>query len=219
MTKVLIADDQQIFRECLKFMIEKSSDIEVIACAADGREAINLCRSLSPQVVLMDIMMPVCDGIEATREIKKMNKDIKILVLTTEKDSKSVTDAMRNGADGYILKSVSKEDLILSIKGVMSDLEILHKEIKAMAKNLPKDKISKSGRIKEIEVNGFTVELSERELIIIKAIIDGEDNSDIAAKLFIAEGRLRNIITEIISKLMLKDRTQLAVFAIKHNLV
>lgn len=219
MIKVMIADDQQLLREALKFMIEKSGDIEVVACAANGKEAVELCKTYSPEVILMDIMMPELDGIEATRIIKNWNKEIKILVLTTEKSSKSVTDAIQNGADGYILKSVGKDELILSIHGVLSNLEIMHKDIKGLDKSSAIGQATKNPNGKKVDVNGFLVELSERELLIIKGIVDGEDNAEIAAKLFVAEGRLRNIITDIISKLMLKDRTQLAVFAIKNNLV
>ncbi|OCA97482.1 response regulator [Clostridium beijerinckii] len=218
MTRVIIAEDQKLLRESFKNIIENNSDIKVVACATNGNEAYDLCKEYMPDVVLMDLSMPICNGTEATKLIKTELPSVKVLVLTASNDKSDVTDAISNGADGYILKDISTEELILSIKSTSLGLGIITKDILSpMILNLRKE--NKKAKKKIIDINGINISLTERELKIVSMIVDGKDNKEIASSLFIAEGTVKNIITEIISKLSLRDRTQLAVYAVKNGLV
>lgn len=218
MTTVMIAEDQKLLRESFKSIIENNSDIKVIACAVNGKDAYDLCKEYKPDVILMDLSMPICNGTEATKLIKSEFPSTKVLILTASNDKTDVTDAIRNGADGYILKDISTEELILSIKSTSLGLGIINKDILSpFVLNIPNE--SKNSKNKDIDIYGINISLTERELKIVSMIVDGKDNKEIGASLFIAEGTVKNIITEIISKLQLKDRTQLAVYAVKNGLV
>lgn len=218
MTTVMIAEDQKLLRESFKSIIENNSDIKVVACAVNGKEAYDLCKEYKPDVILMDLSMPICNGTEATKLIKSDFPSTKVLILTASNDKTDVTDAIRNGADGYILKDISTEELILSIKSTSLGLGIITKDILSPIV-LDMSNESKNSKNKDIDIYGINISLTERELKIVSMIVDGKDNKEIGASLFIAEGTVKNIITEIISKLQLKDRTQLAVYAVKNGLV
>lgn len=218
MTTVMIAEDQKLLRESFKGIIENNSDIKVVACAVNGKEAYDLCKEYKPDVILMDLSMPICNGTEATKLIKSEFPSTKVLILTASNDKTDVTDAIRNGADGYILKDISTEELILSIKSTSLGLGIINKDILSpIVLNMTNE--SRNSKNKDIDIYGINISLTERELKIVSMIVDGKDNKEIGASLFIAEGTVKNIITEIISKLQLKDRTQLAVYAVKNGLV
>lgn len=218
MTTVMIAEDQKLLRESFKSIIENNSDIKVVACAVNGKEAYDLCKEYKPDVILMDLSMPICNGTEATKLIKSKFPSTKVLILTASNDKTDVTDAIRNGADGYILKDISTEELILSIKSTSLGLGIITKDILSPIV-LDMSNESRNSKNKDIDIYGINISLNERELKIVSMIVDGKDNKEIGASLFIAEGTVKNIITEIISKLQLKDRTQLAVYAVKNGLV
>ena len=218
MTRVIIAEDQKLLRESFKNIIENNSDIKVVGCAVNGNEAYKLCKEHKPDVVLMDLSMPICNGSEATKLIKSDFPSVKVLILTASNDKADVADAISNGADGYILKDISTEELILSIKSTSLGLGIITKDILTpIVSNLRKE--NKKNKKKTFTKDGVNISLTERELKVVAMIIDGKDNKEIGASLFIAEGTVKNVVTEIISKLQLKDRTQLAVYAIKNNLV
>jgi len=219
MIKVMIVDDQQLILDLLEQMLKNSGEVEVVARAANGNEAIKYASIYNPDVILMDIIMPECDGIEAIKEIKNANANIKILALTGTNTDDSVIGAIRNGADGYILKNSSKDELLIAIKGVFHNMRIIDKNVRDVIESEGTRKSAEYKTGKTINLNGVKVSLSERDINIIKMIVDGKSTNEIAGELFISEGRLRNIITEILSRLMLGDRTQLAVFAIKNNLV
>ncbi len=135
MIRIAIAEDQIIIRESLKFLIEQDPDISVIACAANGKEAYEICRSFHPDVFLLNIVMPVMDGIEGTRIIKEEFPEIKILILTTFNEPEKIVEAMKKGADGYLLKDINPSDLILTIKSVASGLQVFHPESYQILKN------------------------------------------------------------------------------------
>jgi DNA-binding NarL/FixJ family response regulator len=218
MITVIIAEDQKLLRESFKNIIENNSDIKVVTCATNGKEAYNLCKEYKPDVVLMDLSMPVCNGTEATKLIKSDFPEVKVLILTASNDKTDVTDAISNGADGYILKNIGTEELILSIKSTSLGLGIITKDILSpMVLNLRRE--NKKTKNKTIDIDGINISLTEREIKIVSMIVDGKDNKRIGTSLFIAEGTVKNIITEIISKLQLKDRTQLAVYAVRNGLV
>ncbi|MDQ2085414.1 response regulator transcription factor [Herbivorax sp. ANBcel31] len=217
MIKVIIVDDQIILRESLKFIIEQDSDIEVVGLAGNGKEALSVCEQLSPDVVLMDIMMPQCDGVEGTELIKSKYDKIKVIILTTFNDEENVSKAIKNGADGYVLKDISPDELILAVKSVFRGFSIMHHStLSTFAGN--KEKSNKKNK-KSVKTNGTNVRLSKKELKILNLIVDGKNNKEIAKEMFITEGTVKNAISQMLDKLDLKDRTQLAVFAVKNNIL
>lgn len=216
MLKIVIAEDEKILRECLKEMIEIDSDISVVGCAENGVEAIDLCLSLLPDMVLMDIMMPECNGIEAALKIKEAANNIKVLFLSNSIDEKTVASALDTGADGFVLKNIGTKELISAIKNVHAGLEVVNKDVLKIMRKMP-SKNEKDGKL-VIVTEGIRVELSSKEVKIINMIVDGKNNEEIAQELFITPGSLRNIVTAILGKLMLKDRRQLAVFALKNHI-
>ncbi len=220
MIKVIIADDQLILRESLKFIIEQDDEIEVLDCVANGYEALSQCEQLAPDIVLMDIMMPECDGIEGTRLIKEKFKDIKVLVLTTFNDDQNISKAINNGADGYILKDILPVELILAVKSAAHGFGIFHQSAVKTALGGNKlirntDQCSDTGQSIE---KSDVIDLTDREKSIIRLIVDGKNNKEIALELCITEGTVKNVMTVILEKLKLRDRTQLAIYAIKNNL-
>ena len=215
MIRVLIADDQAVIRNGIKFIIEQDRDIEVVGCAANGREAFELCERLKPDVVLMDIIMPVCDGIEGTKLIKNKNCATKVIILTTFNNDENVSNALKNGADGFVLKDIETDELLLAVKSIAKGLRVMHGDaFGTVIKQLNTQKTPDFGQTANTET-----QLSEREIEIVRLIVFGKNNREIAAELFLSEGSVRNMISAILSKLRLKDRTQLAVFAVKNNVV
>lgn len=214
--RVVIADDIALFRNGLKTIIEQDDEINVIGCATNGKEAVELCEKYSPDVVLMDIKMPVMNGIEATKLIKEKNGSIKILILTTFQEDSDISNAIEYGADGYVLKDLEQSELIMVLKNISKGLSVFHGNVL--------DNVRKQYQFKkepdifpEKAQNNFG--LTERELDIVKLIIEGKKNKDIADMLFITEGSVKNMTSKILKKLNLEDRTQLAIFAVKNNLI
>lgn len=206
MIKVIIADDVLILRSGLKAILEQDDEIEVLALAQNGKEAFELCNRYRPDVVLMDMRMPEFDGEYGIKMIKEKLEGIKVLVLTTFDDEETVSKAMAGGADGYILKEMNNENIIQSVKSVYSGVNVL------------------GGNVYKYIQQSYTVrdkleqDLTNRERDVIKLVVEGLDNKEIASRLYLAEGTVRNNISKILDKMKLKDRTQLAVYAIKNNL-
>lgn len=208
MINVIIADDIPILRSGLKAVLSQDSGIHVIGEASNGKEAYELCIRLHPDVVLMDMRMPEYDGGYGIRKIKDNFEDIKVLVLTTFDDKETVDKAVSSGADGYILKEMDNEKIINSIKAVAGGINVFCDNI---------FRSIKQGVVVQQPPKNF--DLTERETDLLRLICEGCDNKEIASKLFLAEGTVRNGISRLLDKLNLKDRTQLAVFAIKNNIV
>ncbi len=206
MIKVLIADDIRILRQGLEAILSQDSDIEVVATASDGEEAYIMCQLYKPDVVLMDMRMPEFDGEYGTRKIKQDFPDIKVLILTTFDDNETISKALSSGADGYILKEMEDEKIIQSVKCVCVVINIFGGNVY--------NHIQK----KFLQPEPADFELTERERQILVCLAAGLDNREIAKKLFLAEGTVRNHISKMLEKLQLKDRTQLAVFAVKNNI-
>jgi DNA-binding NarL/FixJ family response regulator len=216
MIKVLIVDDLVILRESLKFIIEQDKEIIVVGLAGNGKEALRQCEHLMPDLVMMDIAMPICDGVEGTRLIKEMNKNIKVVILTTFNDDENISRALKNGADGYVLKDIKPEELVMAIKSTMKGLRVMHEDIFSNVVNeLNSANIKKSADDK-IRLD---FEFDERELQIIKWIAEGKGNKEIAGILFLSEGSLKNLITVILKKLKLQDRIQLVIFAVRNGII
>ncbi|MGN0691902.1 MAG: response regulator [Oscillospiraceae bacterium] len=209
MIKVLIADDVQILRRGLEAVLSADEEITVVGEAANGKEALEMCIKHSPDVVLMDMRMPGYDGEYGTRQIKTHFPNIKVLVLTTFDDSETVQKAVACGADGYILKEMENEKIINAIKTVHSGINVFGATVFSSIKQTMPVSQPSSG----------SFDISDRDRELMTLICDGCDNKEIAARLFLAEGTVRNNISKLLEKLGLKDRTQLAVFAVKNNLV
>jgi len=207
MIKILLVDDVPVLRAGLKTVIAADDTLAVVGEASNGKEALESAVRLHPDVVLMDMRMPDFDGSYGTRQIKAVLPDIKVLVLTTFDDEETVNRAVAAGADGYILKEMDSEKIINSIKAVAGGINVFCDNIfRSIKKNVTESSPTDFG-------------LTEREMDFVRLICDGADNKEIASKLYLAEGTVRNGISRLLEKLNLKDRTQLAVFAIKNNLV
>lgn len=216
MIRVVIADDIQILRQGLKAIFSQDAEIEVAGLAADGREALRLCRTQKPDVVLMDMRMPEFDGSWGIQRIKEEFPQIKVLVLTTFDDEETVESAISHGADGYILKEMEDEKIIQAVKTVHTGIRVFGDSVfEGMRRQM---KPSGTSGNMEAQVREKIDSLTERERDIMRCVACGMDNKEIAASLYLAEGTVRNHISRILEKLELKDRTQLAVFTVKNGL-
>ena len=208
MINVLIADDDILVRDGLKILIDSEDDMKVVSVAKNGLEAFQLAQKHRPDVVLMDIRMPDIDGIRGTQLINENGLDTKVLMLTTFKDDEYIVSALKNGANGYMLKNQSSDEIIDGIRTVQNGTNIYGEEIAQKLKEL-------IGRKKD-KINPDTLSLSNRELGVLRLIANGLNNKEIAATMFISDGTVRNYVSTLLDKLDLRDRTQLAIFYIRH---
>ena len=213
MIKVLIADDQELIRESLKIVLNTHDDIQVIDTAGDGFAVLDSIKRNMPDVILMDIRMPRMDGVYCTKTIKELYPDIKIIILTTFDDDEFVFSALKFVASGYLLKGVSMEGLYQAIKTVISGGAMINPDIATKVFRL----FSKMANTNyAISVNDNNVNnLSNAEWKIIQQVGFGLSNKEIAQKLYLSEGTVRNYLSSILSKLELRDRTQLAIWAVQ----
>lgn len=202
MIRVLLVDDQSLIRQGLRALLELDAQLEVVGEAENGQAAIILVEQLQPDVILMDIRMPIMDGVAATREICKKFPQIKVLVLTTFDDDEYVTAAMNYGATGYLLKDTPSEELAIAIRAV-------HKGYTQLAPGIVKKLLTPT----PIQSPPALDELTKREMEVLRLIASGASNREIAQKLFISEGTVKNHVTNILNRLNLRDRTQAAIFA------
>lgn len=199
--KVIIADDSDFVREGMRIILDVDEEFEVLGCASDGKEAIEIARNTRPDVFLMDIQMPVMDGIEATKQIASENLG-KVLVLTTFDDDVLVQRAIQNGANGYLVKNHTPEHLKQMIKSVYNGTGVMEQP---MLLKLARNSQASAGGF---DPGGYTA----RELEVVQAVADGLSNKEIAEKLFISEGTVKNYITSVLAKENLSHRTALAVY-------
>ena len=210
--KVMLVDDEQLIRSGLKIMLETYPDIEVIHQAGNGREAYECCQIEVPDVVLMDIRMPVSTGIEGTKLIKEAYPEVKIVMVTTFQDTEYIVEAMQYGASGYLLKDSSYEAIYEGIKVALSGKVVMDATVSEKLVMQPKA----STTIEKTDISSLG--LTEREIELIRLISQGLNNKEISEALFLSEGTVKNNISTILSKLALRDRTQLVIFAYDHHI-
>jgi DNA-binding NarL/FixJ family response regulator len=209
MIKVLLVDDQNLIRQGLKALLELEPDLEIVGEAENGEMAIKLIEQLQPSVVLMDIRMPIMDGVAATREIQKRFSNIKVLVLTTFDDDEYVKAALQNGAMGYLLKDTPSEELAVAIRAVDKGYTQLGPGIvKKLLTQFPALEATQS-----LPIPPSLAELTPREKEVLRLIAQGANNREIATQLYISEGTVKNHVTNMLNRLNLRDRTQAAIFA------
>jgi DNA-binding NarL/FixJ family response regulator len=213
--KILLVDDQPLFREGLRTLLSLHRDFEVVGEAANGEEAIKLARSLLPLVVLMDLQMPVLDGVAATRRLNEEQPDCRVIVLTTFDDDEMVFDGLRAGAVGYLLKDAPSEKLAEAIRVAARGETFLQPSVAAKV-------VAEFARLSRKTVataNPVIEPLSEREIEVLRLIAQGASNREIASALFLAEGTVKNHVTNILGKLEARDRTQAALKARDSGLI
>jgi DNA-binding NarL/FixJ family response regulator len=205
--RVLIVDDQALFREALATLLEVRPEICVVGEAANGAEALDRVAALRPDVVLMDLHMPVLDGIGATRRVRVEHPDVQVLALTTFDDDEDVFAALRAGAVGYLLKDVSSDRLVEALLAARRGESVLQPSVAAKV-------VARFARMTDGEAaprpQPLVVPLSERELEVLRLLAEGSSNREIASALFLAEGTVKNHVTNLLGKLGARDRTQAA---------
>ncbi|MDQ0153842.1 response regulator transcription factor [Robertmurraya andreesenii] len=210
MIHVLIVEDQGIVRQGLKMIVEQNSEIKVVGEAENGLDAIKFLESHMVDVVLMDIRMPIMNGIEASHKMKERWPQIKILILTTFNDEEYALQALREGVNGFLLKTSDGPKLINAIKSCLDGGMSLHEQV--AAKVMPR--LLEKSMEEKVELD-----LTPRELEILRRVGRGHTNKEIASELYLSIGTVKNHITQILHKLDLRDRTQLAIFAVKNDLI
>ena len=208
MIRILLADDQSLFREALRMLISSQPDLEVVGEAANGEEAIKLADSFRPNVVLMDLQMPVMNGVAATRQLHSDQPDCRVIALTTFDGDEYVFDCLRAGAVGYLLKDAPSENLFAAIRAAARGESFLQPSV-------TKRVLAEFTRLSDQPPSSSTLvePLSDREHEILRLIAKGSSNREIAEALFITEGTVKNHVTNILSKLDVRDRTQAALKA------
>lgn len=217
MIKILIVDDQELIRQSLELMLGSRNQLKVVGTASDGREAIALTRKLRPDVILMDIRMPEIDGIECIKIIKENYKDIKIIVLTTFDDEEYIFESFKHGANGFLLKGISVNELVHTIETVYKGGALVEPKIasKVLALFSQMAKSDFASKVDSVDISALNI----NEMKIIQCIGRGLSNKEITLKMNFTEGTIRNYISNILTKLSLRDRTQIAIFAIQSSIM
>jgi len=207
---VLVVDDHSVVRRGIRSLLDTEEDLEVVGEAANGEEAVAEAERLEPDVILMDLVMPVLDGVEATRRIIKRRRNSRILVLTSFGSNDKLFPAVKAGALGYLLKEAGPEELVRAIRGAAAGEAALNP---AIARRLLREYSREHGALPPPEP------LTEREIEVLRTLAQGLSNQNIAKRLFISEATVRTHVSNILAKLRLDNRTQAALYALKEGLV
>lgn len=210
--RVLLVDDHQLFRRGVRSILEEDPQIEIVGEAEDGLIALEKARETMPDVILMDINMPRCNGLEATKKIKTEMPYVKILTLTVSEAEESLFDAVKQGTQGYLLKNVDPPQLLDSVRKVARGEAVIpgYLAVKILSEFAKPEKVEPSPAVEP---------LSQRELDVLRLLSTGASNKEIAAKLFISENTVRNHIRNILDKLHLSNRVQAAAYAVRQGIV
>ncbi|WP_379971268.1 response regulator [Ectobacillus sp. sgz5001026] len=214
MIRIMIVDDQPLIRDGLAMLLNLREELEVVGTANDGGEALEKAKMCDPEIVLMDIRMPGTNGVEGTRLLLEQLPDVQVLMLTTFKDSELIFKALEQGASGYLLKDMPTDTIVQAILTVKSGGLVLPQEVTAQV--LQELKKTTAPILEAVPISIKL--LTEREMDILREIGYGHSNKEIANKLFITEGTVKNHVSNLISKLELRDRTQAAIFAVRYGI-
>ncbi|MEG0273659.1 response regulator transcription factor [Amedibacillus sp. YH-ame10] len=214
MIKVMIADDQELMRDSLSILLRSKEDIEITGFAKDGNEVMELLKSCRPDVILMDIRMPGMDGTLCTKYVKEKYPEIKVIILTTFDDDEYIYDALKNGASSYLLKGVSLNELYTAIHTVYEGGGVIHPDVAIKAMHMFSSLANQQLETPSQELPIH--HLSKTEWRIIEKVGNGLSNKEIAEELSFTEGTIRNYLSIILDKLTLRDRTQLAIWAVQN---
>ncbi|MBS4179176.1 response regulator [Lederbergia citrea] len=215
MIRILIVDDQELMRDGLATILNLKAEIDVVGVASNGKEAFEKATRLRPDIVLMDIRMPIANGVEGTKLITSSLPETKVLMLTTFNDSAFIFEALEEGASGYLLKDMPTDAIVQAIMTVQSGGMVLPRELTAeIVKEMRKNQVTDH----ETKVPKLINDLTERELEVLNKLGLGLNNKEIATELFITEGTVKNHVSNLISKLELRDRTQAAIFAVRYHI-
>jgi DNA-binding NarL/FixJ family response regulator len=209
--KVIICDDQAIVRDGLVMLLKLEPDIDIVGTAEDGAEAVEMVAEKEPDLILMDLKMPIMNGVEATRQVTMKHPEVKVLVLTTYADDEWVFDAIQAGACGYLLKDTPREELIKAVRGTVTGKTYVDPSVAGKVLEQLSSHQTQPATL-------ITSKLTGREVEVLRLIAKGLSNADIADHLFLSDGTVRNHVSAILAKLGVNDRTQAAVIAIQHGL-
>jgi DNA-binding NarL/FixJ family response regulator len=208
MIRLLLADDQDIFRQGLVTMLSIEADLDIVGQAANGQDAIEAAKQLQPNVILMDVQMPICNGVQATQIIHECYPWIRILILTTFDDDEYILQSLQVGALGYLLKRTPAPEIAAAIRSVAQGYSQLGPTIATKA----------FSQLKMSYIDNVSSSLSKREIEVLRLVGEGKNNIEIAKELFLSEGTVKNHVTQILSKLEMRDRIAAALWAQRHLL-
>jgi DNA-binding NarL/FixJ family response regulator len=214
--RVLLVDDHVLFRKGLASLLSSWEQVEVVGEASDGHEALEQARQLKPDLILMDIQMPGCGGLEATQLIKHEMQDVKIVMLTVSDDDQSLFDAIKAGAQGYLLKNLEPEQLFEMLSGLDRNEAPI---TRAMANRILKEFATLSQREETPPSASKASVLSSREKEVLQLVVKGATNKEIAVQLFITENTVKNHLRNILEKLHLENRVQAAAYAVREGMI
>lgn len=218
MIHVLVVDDDPFIRESMQLILDLDEQLHVVGTCGNGQEAVEFAQQHPIDVVLMDIRMPICDGVEGTKLLRALEQPPAVLILTTFDDDEYIAQAIRNGANGYQLKNVPPSRIISGIKTVHEGSLLIHPDIARKLAGMleqPRGAASQKDIHDSADRNLSAFGLTAAEQQIVRHIAGGQSNKEIAASLFLSEGTIKNYISEILDKLELRDRTQIAIFYLK----
>ncbi|WP_304509457.1 response regulator transcription factor [Anaerotignum sp.] len=215
MIRILIADDHLLFRSMLEEMLKRDGELKIVASCADGYEVLQNCRMEKPDIVLLDIGMPGKGGIEALKEIKTRWPQIKVVMLTTFEDDENIKSAIQLGADGYLIKDMKPEILIISLKCIYHGMVLFHRGVYGFLRSAVLDACSEKN--KKVQIDNMLFDAVD--IKILQLIVQGKSNRDIGLALNYSEGTIKNKVTRLLSQTGFSNRTELSVFAINHELV
>ncbi|MBP1157813.1 MULTISPECIES: response regulator transcription factor [unclassified Paenibacillus] len=227
--KLVLADDHQLFREGVKRILNMESDLEVVGECGDGIQVLELCNTLHPDIVLMDINMPIENGVVATEKLKDIFPDIKVIILSIHDDESYVFETLRKGASGYLLKDMEAESLINAIRSVVAGHAYIHPKVTGKLINqlrrmtyLDEQGVASSSIAKEADVKYVHMDnspLTRREAEVLRLMAEGKSNKMIGEFLYISEKTVKNHVSSILQKMEVDDRTQAVIVAIKNGWV